>query len=67
MIDLLIDIVWGAILILGGYKLAEHRYRDVQARMIEARADGYTEGVTDTINSIKKLSVGTIIANLKRR
>ena len=63
MIDLLI---WAAFLAMG-YCVGKLRNADKEEMIRRARAEAYTEGMTDTLNSIKKLSVGTIIANLKRR
>lgn len=63
MIDLLI---WAAFLAMG-YCVGKLRNADHEEMIRRERAEAYTEGVTDTLNSIKKLSVGTIIANLKRR
>lgn len=63
MIDLLI---WAAFLAMG-YCVGKLRNADAEEAIRRERAQAYTEGVTDTLNSIKKLTVGTIIANLKRK
>lgn len=58
--------IWAAFLAMG-YCVGKLRDADKDAMIRRERAEAYTEGVTDTINSIKRLTVGTIIANLKRR